>query len=573
MYDLKYVLRRFLRVSHKQLAGVIALFDRNTLAGLAPALAALILLPWLIAGIRSELREPLFSDQLLFMYTGWCLRHGMHLYRDFGMPDGPFTHLMYATVEALGGLSDRGFRRVDLTLHIACAATMGIVLAPAADPRRGARWLHRIAWASVVTTLWLSTYLYSGWEGTCQREGYYSLFGSAGLVLLYASGGYGSGGRAGSLVARPIAAFGVVAGAILVTLQVFGKPTGAMYAASGALGVLLPDEAATFDRKHRVRFFAAGAAVTVLAMLVVIRGNLSGYAHWCIKIPYVGSQFLYWRRPEGLLLTEYWDPFARVAVASCIGGVASIAMGIVPVRGLGIMLIPPMAFLSAVFQGRGYNYQLLPMTMGATLVFVVVLTNLWSRGQPEAGGARPTTHDWRGPMAAGALAFATYQALGLIQEENFRWKGDPKTWDVADRTVEPDEKKAGEYIKAHTRPDDWVFVYDSGSAATLWTSERRTAAPYYLSYWLDPIGMLPLTEVQPTPQRRAAIQAMQDENRSNACAGIQQHPPAAVAYTSQDEVYAVCAPLRDMLANDFEKATTFGPVSVQLRRGLGGGAQ
>src|SRR6185437_7364000 len=111
--------------------------------------------------------------------------------------------------------------------------------------------------------------------------------------------------------------------------------------------------------------------------------------------------------------------------------------------------------------------------------------------------------------AAAALAFATYHALDDIQAEDFRWKGDPKAWDVGDREVEPEEKKAGEYIKAHTRPDDWVFVYDGGSATTLWTSERRTSSPYYLSYWLDPVGLLAHTEMQPSPARLAAIGAMQ----------------------------------------------------------------
>jgi hypothetical protein len=570
MPDPKSVLRHSVRAAHNLFASLKAFFDRNTLVGLAPALVGVVLFPWIYGAVRTELSQPLFSDQLLFLYTGWCLRHGMHLYRDFGMPDGPFTHLIYAIVEALGGLTDRAFRRVDLTLHVAGAATMGLLLAPAADPRRATRWLHRFGWALAVPALWLSAYLRFNWEGTCQREGYYSLLGSLGLALLYASGGSPSGGvHARRRNARWFAIACVVSGAFLVTLQVFGKPTGIMYVAAGALGVLLPDQGATLGRKDRARFFAAGAALTVLAMLVVIRGDLAGYVHWCIKMPYVGSRFLYWRRPIRLLLTDYWDRFARIAVTSSIGGLACIAVGIVPVRGLGIALIPPMAFLSAVLQGRGYNYQVMPLSMGATLVIVVVLARLWFRGEPEEGGGQPATPAWRGPMAAAALAFAANYALTDIQDINVRWKGDDKAWEVSSLNSEPDEKKAGEYIKAHTKPDDWVFVYDSGSAATLWTSERRTAGPYYLDYWLDPIGLLGHTEVQPNPQQRAAIQAMQDEDRAASCAGIQRHPPAAVAYKSEDEVYGVCPPLKEMLANDFEKAQKFGPVWVQLRQGLG----
>src|SRR6185437_8280049 len=114
-----------LRPAFRALAPVKCLLEKNTLAALAPGLVAVSLLPWLLAAIRSELREPLFSDQILFLYTGWCLRHGLHLYRDFGMPDGPFAHLAYAALETLGGLTDRGFRRADLALQISGAAAMG----------------------------------------------------------------------------------------------------------------------------------------------------------------------------------------------------------------------------------------------------------------------------------------------------------------------------------------------------------------------------------------------------------------------------------------------------------------
>ena len=97
----------------RALGGLASRVDARALRGLVPALVALALAPFLAAEIRLELKEPLFTDQLVFQYTGWCIRHGLRLYRDVGMADGPFIHYLHATLQVFAGMSDRGFRIAD----------------------------------------------------------------------------------------------------------------------------------------------------------------------------------------------------------------------------------------------------------------------------------------------------------------------------------------------------------------------------------------------------------------------------------------------------------------------------
>ena len=112
---------------------LLSFFDERTLRGLAPAAMAVAFAPFLPPLIRLELHEPLVSDTLVFQYTGWCIRHGMRLYRDVGMADGPFIHYLHAGIQLFTGLDDRRFREFDLSLQVACGAGIGALLAPTTD--------------------------------------------------------------------------------------------------------------------------------------------------------------------------------------------------------------------------------------------------------------------------------------------------------------------------------------------------------------------------------------------------------------------------------------------------------
>jgi hypothetical protein len=531
-------------------------FDPRTLRGLAPFAVALVLAPFLAPAIRSNLKEPLFSDTLAFQYTGWCLRHGMRLYGDFGMTDGPFIHYLHALIQVFVGITDRGFRRADLSIEVFGSAVLGALLAPAQGPRTASRWVNRAAWAASAAAVWLSWYFTFGWEGTTQREAFYSIFGSVGMVLLFVSSDFDPRRAA-------IAEF---LGAFLVTTQVFGKPTGVLYFAAGALCVLLPNAGASLTWRKRARILLVGSAACALAVvfLLAISGSFSGYVHWCVRTPYRSNRFLWGTDWHRLFLTVYWERFSRIAAGAFVAGAAAIGVGLLPPRAVGFVVLPPLTFLSACLQARGFDYHIIPMVASAHVVLLVILTRLWKLDDArEAPGERRE----RGVVAALALSFAGYYAFCNMQEARPRWGGDPNTWDAPEHESAEDEKKAGLYIKAHTEPDDFVFAYVAANAhVVLLSAERRTASPTYLVYWLDPVSLLPRSEVKPTAAEMTALVALQTDNRKDACASVLRHQPAAMAFDSLDMAYAVCPDVRSMLANDFGPPTTFGPIRVYLRK-------
>lgn len=543
----------FLRHSRTWLRSLLSIFDGPTLRGLAPLFVALALAPFLLPAIRSNLKEPLFSDTLVFQYTGWCLRHGLRLYRDFGSADGPFIHYLHAFIQALVGITDREFRKADVSIQALGSATVGALLAPAPGPRRVGRWLNRAAWASAAASIWLSWYFTFGWEGTTQREGFYSVFAAVGMALLFVSD---------DLEPRR-ATIALFVGAFLVTTEVFGKPTGLMYVAAGALGVAMPNAGATFDLRRRSKIFVAGSAACVLlvAAAFVVSGSFSGYFRWCFRTPYLGNRFLFGTDWHRLFLTTYWDRFSRLAAGAFVAGGASLGVGLLPPRALGFVVLPPIAFLGACLQARGYDYQIIPTVASAYALFLLVLTRLWKRDD-DAG--RPGE---RGLVAALALTFAGYYAFSTLQEARPRWAGDPKAWDVPEHQSGDDFKKVGQWIKAHTQPDDMVFAYAAGNAhIVLFAAERRTASPYYHDVWLDSISLLPQSEVKPDAMQLAALEKLQGELRQAACEAVLRNKPAAMVFDSVERAYTTCPELRTRLATDFGADTVVGALHVYLRK-------
>jgi hypothetical protein len=531
---------------------LLSFFDARTLRGLAPAVMAVAFAPFLPPLIRLELHEPLVSDTLVFQYTGWCIRHGMRLYRDVGMADGPFIHYLHAGIQLFTGLDDRRFREFDLSLQVACGAGIGALLAPTTDPRRATRILHRAAWAAAAAALWLAYYLRLRWQWTTQREVFYSVFGLFGTVLLFVSGDRG-------LRASRIA---IVVGAFLVTTQVFGKPTGIMYPATALLCILLPNERASVPLRARLQLFAAGAGACVLAVALafLVSGSLTGYVHWCIRVPYRGNLFLFRMPPTHLLWTDYWDGYARMAVSAFIVGMAAIATGLLPARALPFALLPPLGFMSACLQARGYNYHVIPMLASLYTEMLVVLASLWKQASDGAWSEGRGFGAWLG------LAFVGYYGFSDIQASPFRWNGDDKAWTQPEHELE-DQKQAGLYVKAHTKPEDHVFAYNGGAGhAILLSAERRTASPSLHSYFLDPIGLLANSNVKPDAAQLAALTELQNDNRAMACAAILRNKPTAMVLDSLEQAVAICPPLRAMVNNDFQLATTIGALRVYLQK-------
>ena len=140
-----------------------------------PAVAIAALLPWVLYCARSYPAHALYFDHSMYQYTGWCVRHGISLYGEVAVPDGPFITWLHAVVQIVAGESDRAFRIADLVIQTLGAFAVGFVLAP----RR-----RRALWASAIATLWLAQYFRYDWHWTAQREAYYALAGYLGMAML-----------------------------------------------------------------------------------------------------------------------------------------------------------------------------------------------------------------------------------------------------------------------------------------------------------------------------------------------------------------------------------------------------
>ncbi len=535
--------------------------DGRSLRLIVPAVVALVLWPFLLPIVPLEIKEPLFGDTIVYEYTGWCLRHGLKLYRDFGMMEGPFTHFLMAGMQAVSGITDREFRKCDLVLLTGVSAVIGALLAPTADLKRPGRIVSRLSWAALTSTLWMAWYSTLTWEMTTQREVYYSLFGSIGMVLLFTSRNYS---RRGAMMA-------IFIGALLVTSQVFGKPTGVMYPATGSLCVLLQDSKGNTTLSLRCRTFAAGVAVCVLTAILAIAlwGSFPGYWLWCVKIPYVENRFLL-RGDWFQLLLVGFDGVRQIAIVSFVAGVAAIACGLLPGRALGFALLPLIAFLGFCLQGRGLDYQAIPVEVGGMVLALVLMSALW----PKHGSRAWLT--WRGLAAMLFMTGFAYHAFQNIQGSTFRWTGDPTHWKAPCSHHYGDaEREVGLYIKAHTRPTDAGFVCCGNSHLILLYAERPTASPFFHSAWLNSIELLPQSTLQPNAVQLAALTDLQTEVRDMACTAVERKRPAfmvfntgapAAVFPNIDQVYGMCPGLREMVASEYAKPTTMGEFQIYMRK-------
>jgi hypothetical protein len=526
--------------------------NRRSLRIVLPASVALLLLPFLLALVPLEIKEPLFGDTLVYLYMGWCVRHGLKIYRDVGMMDGPFIHFLMAGMQLFSGFADRSFRICDLIVHACGSAVIGALLAPTAGLTRPARISSRVAWATLTSTVWLCCLLTQPWWNTTQRETYYSLFGSIGMVALFASRNF----------APTYARAAIFLGALLTTTQIFGKPTGIMYPVLGSLCLMLEDAGGPLPVAIRCRTFVAGMGLCVFAALIAIglAGSFRGYLFWCFNIPYRQSRFLF--GVEGLqLFLANLDGVRAAALLAPASGLAAIACGLLPARALGFALLPPIAFVGYCLQNHASTYQAIPVEAGALVLALVMLTSVWPRHDSNRW------FGWRGPFAMASLLALGYHAFQDVETSPYRWSGDKTHWSApCSHHFGDAEREVGLYIKAHTRPGDAGFACCDNSHVILLYAERPTASPFFHGIWLDSVAFLPLSNIQPNARELAALTTLQTKIRDIACTAVEQNKPSWMAFGNLGQVYGICPKLRTMLESDYVDAATVQGFHVYQRK-------
>jgi len=242
---------------------------------IVPAILALILIPFAVPLLAKELSEPLFGDTAMMQYTAWAIRHGQRLYKDMGSTDGPFIHFTQAIIQVLLGQTDRALRVGDIVLQITGSALIGAMLAPRKSLTSLTRKLSVVAWMMAAVGVWLSYYLILAWGVTTNRESFYAVVGSAGMVALYVSGTFPR--RTGAILA--------FAGGFVLMSMCFSKPTGVIYPCTGALALLVREPETLVTRGLRIRsaLYGAGACVVGVVLALLLFGSISGYFFWGSK--------------------------------------------------------------------------------------------------------------------------------------------------------------------------------------------------------------------------------------------------------------------------------------------------
>ena len=519
---------------------------------IVPAVLAVVLIPFAVPQLAKELSEPLFGDTAMMQYTAWAIRHGLRLYKDVGSTDGPFIHFTQAIIQVFFGQTDRALRSGDILLQIAGSASIGAMLAPRKGLTSLARKLSVVAWMMAAVGVWLSYYLMLNWAITTNREAFYAVVGCAGMVALYVCGGVP--GRAGRVLA--------FAGGFALMSMCFSKPTGVIYPCTGVLALLVrePETLATRGLRIRSALYGAGACVLVVVLALLLFGSLSGYFLWCVDLPVIGNKFV-WRMNWLKLVFGRDGDVRTIAVLSLIVGCAAMGWKLLPRRAVGFVIAPLLHWLSYCAQARGFSHQSVPVVATAHVLALVLVANLWEQGAQDR---------ILGVLAPIVLALIGYHSFSNLEASPFKWDGARESWaKTSDRFCDP-EKRAGEFIKKHTSPDDRVFAYtvsprgDNG-AIVLFYAERRTASPFYYSPWLDPIDLLPQSEIQPNARELEALKAMQLKTRGIACRAVTASAPAAIAYANLERMVAVCPPVREMLKNDYTAATVIDDIHIFLR--------
>jgi hypothetical protein len=251
-----------------------------------------------------------------------------------------------------------------------------------------------------------------------------------------------------------------------------------------------------------------------------------------------------------------------MSMLSAVAGVSAIAFGLLPIRALGLVVAPMMLFLGACLQARGYLYQVTPVIGSTNILCITLLSSLWHQSTGPRWPSR------RGPLAAAALTFVAYNCLDNLHKSPYRWNGEKGAWSHSSHEFATIEKQVGEYLRLHTKPTDTVFSYSSGENAhfVLFYARRRTASPFFHSFWLDPVGLLPQSEIKPDERELAILESLQTKIRDQACGAIQRSPPAAMAFNLLEQVFKVCPNVKIMLEEEYQEETTIGGYHVYMRK-------
>jgi hypothetical protein len=433
------------------------------------------------------------------------------------------------------------------------AGAIGLLLAPTAP---GFVWTRRAVWALFCVSIWL-VYVFSfPWAENVQRETYYALLGTLGLVILYARRTAASG------------YVGLITGAFLTTIVAFGKHTGVIYTALGLMSVWLTDDAVARALRIRLAFFAVGASAGFLTMLVVTAwlGSLDRFWLWYFIYPARVYRFIH-AIPWQTVLNGLDEKrgFVTIPICASVFGTFGVITKLLPRAAAGLTLAPVLQLAAGVLQQKGWNYQFHPAMAGSYAVLLVAVAHAF--GQQGKG---------RTAMLASWALLGVTAWHAATQLSRCPWRtphaGGTNNWEVVLR------HEVARVAEQRTAPTDRVFYYGI-DPYTLFFARRRPASPYIISFLfnLDPALRAPPPPdgVGPNETERNKIERFRELVGADLCRRVRANDPAAMIFdqspgnTGNDavaDVARVCPEIIDLLKQRYYPPLRLKSVRVYFRK-------
>jgi hypothetical protein len=350
------------------------------------------------------------------------------------------------------------------------------------------------------------------------------------------------------------------------------------------LGVLVLDRANVGLPLRRVALAGVlgvlGSSLS-MATFAALTADVAQGIRFLAKVPLLHHTI--WNRS---LVDQYraYDNSPRLdwALATMAGFFAAYLLLRFPRRALLALILPIGGFIVFAGQGKGFPYHLQMVTLGTSVMHLVILAGLAKRGSQRV--------DWMAPVVMSAAiglgykceedsrlspaARSDWAANGATKElraghaylDRFEW-GDYFTADLHD---------AAKYVAAHTRPDERIQTYGL-DPFFLFLAKRHTATPVIYDFELniDP-ALEGGTGAKLSAGERAELTALRDGNEAMVLERVKGAPPAAFVFfdeapfshpkDGEADFASHCPDVYRWLDERYAEAMRIGKVRVRLRK-------
>jgi hypothetical protein len=541
---------------------------------IAPLALATVCLGYTLYALYALTFATFGRDQGIFQYVAWALRNGVRAYRDIHEINGPLPHAWHMTMQLLGGEDEHVFRSID-TLSLTAAYALGASTIPRWVGLESRNKWTRVGWALAGIGLLGAQYSRYDWWHTSQREGLYSIL-VLGSLACQASAHHTRNTR------RAFTYF--LAASVLTSLTWFGKPPCALFAVLQAAVLLWDRKNLVLPLKRVVLAATIGAGAVSAAMIAFVLhfGDVVQAVRVLSAVPVLHHTI--WNKSLVEVYHSYNNaPNLDWAMVTMAAFWATFFWQKPPRRVFLALVLPIGGFVIFAAQGKGFPYHGHMMTLGTSVLQLVILAIFVRRAQRD------------GAHLAYAVGVAV-AALGLgvkARDDSRLSPGTKANWPKYGHTKEQrasqeyfdqfawgdffatDLRDAAAFLQKNTAPDDRIQIYGF-DPYLLFLAKRQSATPIIYGFELNVDAALAGgSGAMPTEAQRATLLAHREAAEKLVLATAEKTPPVAFvffdrapfSYAEDGELDFIhhCTELARWMSVRYGEAVRFGTVRVRLR--------